>query len=53
MTEKEQEETRARGENRFADPVQYGVAMVSGSLVIRTGEIVYCVRTTKPLTLAK
>ena len=53
MTEKEQEETRARGENRFADPVQYGVAMVSGSLVIRTGEVVYCVRTTKPLTLAK
>lgn len=32
------------GDSRFAAPVQYGVAMVSGSLVIRTGEVVYCVR---------
>lgn len=28
----------------FADPVQYGVAVVNGHLVIRTGEAVYCVR---------
>lgn len=29
---------------RFADPVQYGVAIVNGSLVIRTGAKVYCIR---------
>jgi hypothetical protein len=34
----------AQGENRFADPVQYGVAIVNGNIVIRTGEMVYCVR---------
>ncbi|MCS6851990.1 MAG: PQQ-binding-like beta-propeller repeat protein [Gemmataceae bacterium] len=28
----------------FADPVQYGVAIVNGSIVIRTGGVVYCVR---------
>jgi outer membrane protein assembly factor BamB len=37
-------QTTAQGENRFADPVQYGVAIVNGSIVIRTGEMVYCVR---------
>lgn len=37
-------QTMAQGENRFADPVQYGVAIVNGSIIIRTGEIVYCVR---------
>ncbi len=37
-------QTMAQGENRFADPVQYGVAIVNGSIVIRTGEMVYCVR---------
>jgi outer membrane protein assembly factor BamB len=37
-------QTMSQGENRFADPVQYGVAIVNGSIVIRTGEIVYCVR---------
>ncbi|MBN8601473.1 MAG: PQQ-binding-like beta-propeller repeat protein [Planctomycetes bacterium] len=31
---------------RFADPVQYGIAMVNGSLVIRTGAKVYCIRHT-------
>lgn len=46
MTEKEQAENRARGENRFADPVQYGVAIVNGSIVIRTGDVLYCVRPT-------
>lgn len=53
MTEKETAEQRAKGENRFADPVQYGVAIVNGSLVIRTGEVVYCVRSTSAKTVAK
>lgn len=44
MTAEERERNRAQGENRFADPVQYGVAIVSGSLIIRTGEFVYCLR---------
>ena len=46
MTDQEREESRARNAGRFADPVQYGVAIVNGSLVIRTGDIVYCVRAT-------
>lgn len=41
-------EMRAKGENRFADPVQYGVALVNGSLLIRTGEYVFCVRDQQP-----
>lgn len=53
MTGKEQEEARTRGENRFADPVQYGVAVVNGSLLIRTGEIVYCVRSATPTVTGK
>ena len=44
LNDKEREDARARGENRFADPIQYGVALVNGSIVIRTGELVYCVR---------
>lgn len=44
LTEKERAEARSRGEDRFADPIQYGVALVNGSIVIRTGEVVYCVR---------
>jgi len=47
LTDKEREEARSRGENRFADPIQYGVALVNGSIVIRTGELVYCVRASK------
>jgi len=31
----------------FADPVQYGVAAVNGSLIIRTGAVVYCLRNLK------
>lgn len=34
----------APGGRMFADPIQYGVAAVNGSLLIRTGEVVYCVR---------
>jgi len=37
-------QTMSQGENRFADPVQYGVAIVNGHIVIRTGEMVYCIR---------
>ena len=29
----------------YSGPVQYGVAAVSGSLLIRTGQVLYCVRT--------
>lgn len=47
MTEQEREETRSRGENRFSDPVQYGVAVVNGSLLVRSGEFVYCIRDQK------
>lgn len=32
---------------KFADPIQYGVAAVNGSLIIRTGAAVYCVREKK------
>lgn len=53
MTDAEREANRAAGENRFADPVQYGVAIVNGSLVIRSGEVVYCVRTGQANTVAK
>lgn len=28
----------------FSDPVQYGVAIVNGSLLIRTGDSMYCIR---------
>ena len=39
---------RAQGEGRFADPIQYGVAIVEGSIVVRTGDTVYCLRTSSP-----
>lgn len=44
QTEAEREEARSQGENRFADPVQYGYAITSQGIIIRTGEVVYCVR---------
>jgi hypothetical protein len=53
MSDAEREANRAAGENRFADPVQYGVAIVNGSLVIRSGEVVYCVRAGHAKTVAK
>ena len=31
----------------FADPIQYGVAVVNGNLVIRSGAVVYCIRQKK------
>jgi outer membrane protein assembly factor BamB len=35
------------GGKMFADPIQYGTAAVNGSLVIRSGATVYCVRDKK------
>jgi outer membrane protein assembly factor BamB len=43
-SEADRELARQQGENRFADPIQYGVAIVSGSIIIRTGDTVYCVK---------
>ena len=37
---------RSRASAMFSGPTQYGVAAVSGSLLIRTGSHVYCVRGT-------
>ena len=44
QTEAEREAARSQGENRFADPVQYGYAITNRGITIRTGEVVYCVR---------
>lgn len=44
QTEAEREAARSQGENRFADPVQYGFAITNQGIIIRTGEAVYCVR---------
>ena len=41
------EERRAAAGN-FSGPVQYGVAAVDGSLLIRTGDTLYCVRQSPP-----
>ena len=35
------------GSKMFADPIQYGVAVVNGNLVIRSGAVVYCIRQKK------
>lgn len=40
----EDAELRKQMAGKFPDPVQYGVAIVNGSLVIRTGDTVYCIR---------
>lgn len=40
----EEAQARAQGEGRFADPVQYGVAIIDGHIVIRTGSSLYCLR---------
>ncbi len=42
------EEPRTRDGRIFADPVQYGYAAVNGSLVIRTGSRLYCLRSSSP-----
>jgi hypothetical protein len=40
----EDTEEKRRGAAMFAGRVQYGVAAVPGSLLIRTGDVLYCVR---------
>lgn len=42
--EGEETEDRRRAAAGFSGPVQYGVAAVSGSLLIRTGDKLYCLR---------
>ncbi|QDT10463.1 PQQ-binding-like beta-propeller repeat protein [Planctomycetes bacterium K23_9] len=43
MDGKEIEAARTRGENRFADPVQYGVALTADAILIRTGSQLHCI----------
>lgn len=43
---------KRRGAAMFAGRVQYGVAAVSGSLLVRTGDVLYCVRSA-PAELAQ
>ena len=40
----EETEERRRAAANFAGPVQYGVAAVNGSLIVRTGDTIYCLR---------
>ncbi len=40
----EDTEEKRRGAAMFAGRVQYGVATVPGSLLVRTGDVLYCVR---------
>jgi len=40
----EDTEEKRRGAAMFAGRVQYGVAAVTGSLLVRTGDVLYCVR---------
>lgn len=40
----EEKELRRQMAGKFPDPIQYGVAIVNGSLIIRTGDLVYCIR---------
>lgn len=42
--EREDTEERRRAAAMFSGPVQYGVAAIDGSLLIRVGERLYCVR---------
>lgn len=46
----EDTEEKRRGAAMFAGRVQYGVAAVSGSLLVRTGDVLYCVRSTAAAT---
>lgn len=43
--DREDTEERRRAAAMFAGPVQYGVAAIDGSLLIRSGERLYCIRT--------
>ena len=40
----EKTEERRRAAKRFTGPIQYGVAAVNGSLLVRTGSRIYCLR---------
>jgi outer membrane protein assembly factor BamB len=40
----ESTEERSAAAANFSGPVQYGVAAIDGSLLIRTGDVLYCVR---------
>jgi outer membrane protein assembly factor BamB len=41
---REETEERRKAAAMFSGPVQYGVAAVDGSLLVRTGEVLYCLR---------
>jgi len=41
---REETEERRKAAAMFSGPVQYGIAAVEGSLLIRTGETLYCLR---------
>lgn len=41
---REQDPQRRRGAANFSGPIQYGVAAVNGSLLVRTGNTVFCLR---------
>ena len=41
---KKERPERGPGGKMFADPIQYGVGVVNGSMVIRSGPVVYCLR---------
>ncbi len=43
MSGKEIAAARDKGENRFADPVQYGVALTHDAILIRTGSELHCI----------
>lgn len=45
---KEETEERRRAAANFGGPIQYGVALVDGSLVIRTGDALFCIRSAAP-----
>ncbi len=45
---REETEERRRAAAMFAGPVQYGVAAVADSLLVRTGETLYCLKKQEP-----
>ena len=44
----EETEERRRAAAMFSGPTQYGIAAIDGSLLIRTGNTLYCLRSKKP-----
>jgi hypothetical protein len=40
----EDTEEKRKGAATFSGPTQYGVAVVNGSLLVRTGEKLFCLR---------